>query len=378
MSSLIIRDVYNGGYTHGPILRAQVNEGFSKHQIAILDYQVPRNLLQAPPEATPMQFQWGRGPFGLHQFYGYTTHHEVVDSVTEDQVFLRQMCVGMSKTLNTPSPTSWKNVTGSYIARQVAAKHGLRALVHNSKTILPYWTPGQDSDFAMLNRLADHEGYSFWVDGATLYFVDPTVLLTSPARALASTYTFDRTPYDTLYGVRAIDGSLAPGNGAPVSQTVYGINDDSQKLIKASSLQQTNQRGLTAPGNSRVYPKSVSTLAEAHRVNDIAATSGNWTSIQAQTVSDGKAYVGSLVNLDGNALTNEYKGTWMVSDIIHVLAPRPQTRQFAYSAQLQLVRNQKNTNYFETFTTVKDALSEVSAVLRKGQWQASILGAVYV
>ena len=95
-------------------------------------------------------------------------------------------------------------------------------------------------------------------------------------------------------------------------------------------------------------------------------------------MADGNARIGSLVNLDGNALTTEYKGTWMVADIIHVMAPRPETRQWSYSAQLQLVRNQKNTNYFETFTTVKDALSEIPAVLRNGHWEAKVLGAVYV
>lgn len=378
MSRFIVRDAYQDGYSNGPLVRAEIREGFGQHQVAIIDYQVPRTLSSAPPENTPMGFQWGLSPGGVRSFYGYTNHFEVVDSTFEEQLYLRQFCVGTSEPLNAPTPAAWKNVTASYIARQVAAKHGMRAVLHNSKTILPYWTAGQKSDWVMLGSLADDAGFRFWVDGGSLYFVDPTVLLTSPARALASTYNFDRTVYDTLFAVRSIDGSRAPGNNAPVSQTVYGIDDQAQKLIKSSSLQISNSKGLTPPGNSRVYPKSVNNLAEAIRVNDIAATSGTWTSIQAQTVGDGRARVGSLVNLNGRNLTNEYKGTWMVSEIIHVLSPRAETKEWVYRAQLQLVRNQKNTNYFETFTTLKDALSDVPVVIRNGRWQASIMEAAYV
>jgi hypothetical protein len=377
--SLVVRDSYEGGYYHGGLVRAEVREGFGTHQIAMLDYPVPAgSFSNLAPELTPMGFQWGLSPTAIRTFYGYVNHHELVDSDVDGEMYLRFFCVGTSQSLDDPEPSSWKNVTASYIARLVAERHGLRAIVHNSKTLLPYWTPGQQSDFLMLNRLAEETGYRFWVDGATLYFLDPLVLLTSPDRALAASYTFDRTSDDTLFGVRSIHGSLAPVDSAPSVSQVFGINDDAGTLIKASSRRDSADRGLSAPLSTRVYPKSVGSLAEAHRVTENASASGTWSSLQALTVGDGRARVGSLVSLDGDALNSKYAGTWMASDITHVLSPAPGTGTLTYTAQVELTRNQLDQPFFSSFSSLKDALSEVPAVLRNGRWEASILESVYV
>lgn len=379
MASLVVRDSYEGGYDHGNLVRAEIREGFGKHQIAMLDYPVPTgSFANLAPELTPLGFQWGLSPTAVRTFYGYVNHHEMVDSDVDGEMYLRFFCIGTSQSLNLPEPSSWKNVTASYIARLVAEKHGLRAVVHNSKTLLPYWTPGQASDFVMLNRLAEETGYRFWVDGATLYFVDPLVLLTSPDRSQPASYTFDRQPGDTLMGVRSIHGSLAPVESAPTARQVFGINDDAGRLIQASSRKASADLGLAAPVSTTIHPKAVSTLAEATRITEDASTSGSWTSLQAITVGDGRARIGSLVDLDGTALNAKYAGTWMASDIIHVLSPAPSVGTLTYTAQVELTRNQLDQPFFSSYTSLKDALSEVPAVLRNGRWEASILESVYV
>lgn len=379
MPSLVVRDDYEGGYAHGNLVRAEVREGFGKHQIVMLDYPVPNgSFSNLAPELTPMAFQWGLAPTSIRTFYGYVNHHEVVDTDVDGEMYMRFFCIGTSQSLNDPDPSSWKNVTASYIARLVAERHGLRAIVHNSKTLLPYWTPGQGSDFAMLNRLASETGYLFWVDGSTLFFVDPLVLLTSPDRSVAASYTFNRDTNDTLFGVRSIHGSLAPVASAPTAREVFGINDDAGRLIQASSRKDSTDLGIAAPGNTTIYPKSVSTLAEAARLTEQASTQGSWSSLQALTVGDGRARVGSLVDLDGTALNAKYVGTWMASEITHVLSPAPSVGTLSYTAQVELTRNQLDQPFFSSYSTLKDALSEVPAVLRNGRWESSILESVYV
>lgn len=376
MSDLVIRESYEGGYDHGNLNRAEIREGFGKHQIGIFDYPVPdSDFIHLAPELTPMAFRWGVNPDGIRTFYGYVNHHEMIDG--SDGPLMRFYCIGSSQSLNQPWPTSWRNVTGSYIARLVAERHGLRALVHNSKSILPYWTPGQGNDFEMMNRLAEETGFRFWVDGATLFFVDPQVLLTSPDRSLAASYEFNRNNNDTLIGIRSINGSMAPVASAPAVQRVFGL-DANGRMIKASSSQQLSDKGLPRPVNTQVYPKAVSSLAEAHRINESASVAGNWASVQATTYGDGRARVGGLVEVAGLALNKAYQGVWVASDITHVLDSTTNSNTWQYTAQIELIRNQKDQAYFSTHNSMKDTLAEVPAVLRSGRWESSILESVYV
>lgn len=377
MSSLIIRDSYEGGYDHGSLLRAEIREGFGKHQIVMLDYPVPdSDFVNLAPEMTPLAFRWGYDPAGLRTFYGYVNHHEVIDSQNYGSV-LRVFCIGTSQPLNDPTPRAWRNVTASYVARLVAEKHGLRALVHKSKVILPYATSGQDSDMGLLNRLADSSGYRFWVDGATLHFVDPQVLLSTPDRSVAATYTFDKQASDTLYKVHNIQGSMAPVSTAAAVQKIFGL-DSTGLLIRSNSTQMLHERGLAVPTNTEVYRGSVNSLEQAQQINEAAAVSGGWANLQVTTRGDGRARVGGLVNLEGSKLRQALTGTWVASDITHILDITQMSRAWVYNTEIELIRNQSDHASFSTEHSVKDALSEVPAVLRNGKWESSNMESVYV
>jgi hypothetical protein len=377
MPNLAADVVFEGGYDHGVLIRCEVREGFGKHQIAILDFPVPASeYTNLAPEMTPVTFEWGWAPTGLRTFWGYVNHHETVN--LDGESVLRFFLIGTSQPLNAPWPNSWKGVTASYVARLVAERHGLRAIIHNSKTVLPYVTPGPDSDLALITRLADEAGFKCWVDGATLYFVDPTVMLTSPSRSIAAEYDFDRLSTDTIFGIQTVSGSMAPVASAPTVQRVFGLDENAGRLIQASSARSSSDAGLAAPINTTVYGKAVSSLAEAHRVSDLAATSGSWETLQVVTKGDGQARVGSLVSLAGQALNQAYSGVWMAGDIIHVMAPADRTSQWTYSTQIELTRNQKGKPFFSSFSSLKDTFSEVPAVLRSGRWESSILESVYV
>lgn len=380
MSSLDLtyRAAFEGGYDVGPLKRIEIREGVGKHQIAILDYNIPGGTYtNLAPEDTPMALRWSTSPVLQRTFYGYVNHHEYIDTNEISSMRLRFYCVGTSQSLNVPYPASWRNVTASYIARVVAERHGLRAIVNNSQEILPYWSAGQDSDFVMMNRLAREMGYRFWVDGATLFFINPEVLLSSPKRGLAASYRQDRTLGDQLLQVQTITGSRAPVAGTPAVQQVFGI-DFNGNLIQASSAQPLADRGLPIPGNQTVLPRNVNSLGTARRLNEQAAVGGTWSSIQAIAVGDARVLVGSLINLYGSALNQTYHGTWLAQDLIHVIAPNS-GGLMEYRTQIELTRNQKSQTLFTTTSTIKDAISEVAAVLRGGKtWESSVLESVYV
>ena len=376
---LFFRDAYEGGYDHGDVLRAEIREGVGKHQIGIFDYPIPSARSRPlAPELTPMAFRWGTSPVNVRTFYGYVNHHELWVSDVNEDMYLRFFCVGTAAPLNNPHPAAWRKTTASHIARKVAERHGLRAVVRKSRHVLPYWTSAHDTDFEMLNRLAEDEGYHFWVDGATLHFVDPQVLLTSPGRAVTTGYSMNSDTNDTLFAVHTIDGAPAPTGKAPYVQRVFGIDAAMNNFIRASSTKQSADKGLKAPPNSKVYRQAVRSLAEAQRRNDAASVAGSWASVTAFTVGDARPRVGSLVNLDGDSLASNYHGTWLATDLIHVISPDETNALFGYECEIGLTRNQKGLVYHESTATIRDALTEVPATLRNNMWHASAQESVYV
>lgn len=378
MSSTIARTWYMGGYDLGVTQRVEVREGFSKHELAIIDYPSPRNLsTSVVPEMTPMTLQWGESPQAVRTFYGYVNHHEIVE--TGDTSMLRVFCLGTSLPMNDPNPSSWSQVSASFIAKTVAARHGLRSILHQSKTVLPYWAQGTESDFAMMNRLADTSGYRFWVDGSTLYFLNPDVLIRTPQTSFVPVFTMNRDgrSVDSLQSIYVIAGSLAPTASAATIQEVYGIDANTGALIKSSSAATLADRGMTAPSQRTIAGKSVDSLAEARVITDASASLGSWVTTQVSLNSASMVHPGDLVNLQGAALHTDYQGYWLVSHGIHVIS-QDVNGAMTLLSDMELTRNQADHALFTLSSTLKSARAEVPAVLRNGkQWESEVLESVY-
>lgn len=373
MSSLLLRVAFEGGYDQGTPTRFELREGFGTHEIAILDFPLPQQLvLGIVPEMTPLAIRWGYSPLDVRTFYGYVNHHETqaINDASPGQ-YLRVFCIGSSQPLNSPYPGSWSEVTGSFIAKQVATRHSLRALVHTPKTVIPFWSPGRDSDFAMMNRLAEYCGYRFWVSGSTLYFLDPRILLQNPAPHVPE-YSMDNKASDTLTGIQVVAGSLAPRRNTSLVQKVFGIDDGSGSLIQATSARQYDEAGLTKPGGLSIHRDSVDSLAEAHRITEASSGLGEWNNLSATLVGDGRTRIGGLVDLQGNILNNEYAGTWLCNSAVHIMEPQRDNRT-QFTTQVELSRNQKDQTYFSTSNTIRDTSAEVPAILRSGLWESSEL-----
>jgi phage protein D len=345
----------------------------------MIDFPSPRNLrTSVVPEATPITMNWGMAPLDVRTFYGYVNHHEIVEEGGAS--FLRVFCLGTSMPLNNPNPSSWNNVSASYVARRVAERHHLRAVLHQSTAILPYWAQGTESDFTMMKRLADQAGFRFWVDGSTLYFLNPDILVRLPQMNSVPTYAMDRNAIhvDNLKSIHLIDGSLAPrptGESAKVQQ-VYGI-DANNNLIRATSAPTIADRGLTTPTATEISNKAVSSLAEARQITDASASRGAWVTTKATMEGAATLRPGDLANLRGEALHSDYHGLWLVKDGVHVIEPNKDGR-LIMSSDMELTRNQRDYTYFTLNTTIKGAQKTVPAVLRDGKrWESEILEAVY-
>lgn len=358
----------------GGLYRAEIREGFEKHTLAMLDYPAPRKHRSLIPEGTPLTFTWGWAPVELRTFYGYVNHHEIIEGSDGNQ-FMRTYCLGPSMALNEPGQQSWEKVTASFIAKTVAEKWGLRSVLHRSSRVLGYFAQGNESDFAMLKRLADTVGYRFWVEGTTLFFLDPVQMLRQPSGSFTPTFEMHRDGTgDTLQDVKVVSGSMAPG-GAAV-QEVYGLDGNTGALIKSTSSQVFAKRGLIRPARKKIYRGSVGSLQEANDINESSAAKGAWASVEASAVGTPKVLLGRLVELTGDALNDEHEGNWLVTDASHVL-DLDATKQATYYVDMSLSRNQRAVSPANP-TRFRQAFRDVSSRISRNRWKSVNLESVYV
>lgn len=358
----------------GGLYRVEVREGFGKHALVMLDYPAPRRRRSLIQEGNPLVLKWGWAPLDTRNFYGYVNHHEIVETNSGTQ-FLRTFCLGTSMSLNDSGSSVWERVSPSFIARTVATRRGLRCVMHQAPRILPYWAQGNQSDFTMMKRLADTVGFRFWVDGSTMYFLDPARMLRQPTDRRTPSFEMYRDGLDdSLKDIKVISGSMAPG-GASV-QEIFGLDSNTGALIKSSSSRVFEERGLMKPAKRSVYPHSVGSLQEARQINEANAALGTWAHIEATVVGSPRVRLGRLVNLGGDALNDAHEGDWLVSGATHILETS-ENRQKTYFTDMELTRNNRRITRSNT-SAFRDAHREIPARLTRNRWESQILESVYV
>jgi len=363
---------FDGRYSLGRVLRAEIRAETESHTVVILSFSATRKAkMSIPPEGTPLVYQWGAFP-KTNTFYGYVNHHEMLQQNAGE---IRVFCIGTSQPMNASNPKSWTNISASYIAREIADRYGLRAVLSRPTGVLSYWAQGTESDFAMMNRLAERVGFKFWVDGSTLYFIDPSVLVTRANPGQVKTYTGNENGIGSLLQIHSISGSLAPGNATVTD--VFGL-DGSGVLVKSSSARDYSDRGMKTPSLKTVSGQAVGSAAEARSVTSASANLGNWATLRAIVTDAAETRLGDVVSLDGTSLNPDYRGRWMVAGFIHVVPTSLNNSVDAVESRLDLIRNQPNAQVFARSTMLKSTPPVVPAVIRSGRWEASVKGAFYV
>lgn len=362
--------------------RVEIRSGVGIHEIAILDFRRRAGDI-APPDGCRVRVRWGGNTRWAKTFYGYVNHTERVDSASDlDANSYRVFCVGTSKPLNEVHPRHWTQVTGSFIARAMAERYSLRAVLSKGTSLINWVQPTNESDFASMNRLAKQSGMLFWVSGSTLNFVDPAVRLLTASSGSVQTFTRSfpvrKNPEDTLREMLLVKGPDAPGSGSQVT-SAYGIDPNTGGLLKATGNRAYSDAGLAVPTSAGIYSGVIHSGSEGAAITSSGLFAGTWATMMADVwVKDIPVYVGDIVNIAGSGVGNAEKGLWFVSETLEVMKYRNDSFGYDYSANLTMTRNQSDTHVMQSTKNLTGVNPVVPAVWVGEKWQSQSLESVYV
>lgn len=357
------------GYDYGTPLRVEGRSVTASHQVAIFDFSTTMKV--QPPAGTPVAAVWGYPPMGLKRFYGYVHHVEELSGGAH--LTYRVFSIGCSSPMNNETPRVWTNVTGSSIAAEVAGRYGFRCVLNKSNTVLPFWSQTNESDFAMLTRLADQIGYDFWFDGTSMYFMDPSRLLSgTSSQPITLTKNENTDLSNTLTGFHVIDG---PDVNSNTINEVHGVDQFGQP-IKMTSAKAMTDLGLALPTRTVVSGTSATSLAAAaDQINSSIAT-GIWSTMEATTANIRPLMIGQTVNVQGRSVAPKHRGIWLVTSSVDVVENTKSG--WDLTSTLTLTRNSAGSQISASLNVTNSPLASGSSALRNGKWTSSTLETRYV
>lgn len=362
----------NGALTKDFILDVELNETWGHHDVMVLRVEYnrafPMNSIKPWPDNASIEVQWGRKPQTLNTWYGYVNHHKLsgqADSGTHALQYT-YFCIGTSKPMNTVDNQYWGSVSPTYIAKQIAQQHHLRAVVTNTDWVLSSEVQANESDFQFMNRMAAKTGYRFWVGGGTLYFIDPSTVLVGSGSTTVPVYRMDKRLdwQDTLRDFHKLQGDNLPG--APVAQrSVWGIDTTTGQIFQAKAGAGTVKQNSTV--------RVATSLGDGQRhVNAWQDLSQWFVAAQAEVFGNSVIYPGKVISLVGNAIPQLDQGLWIVGSAKHLMKVSYTNYPVAdkYVTQVTLTRNADGPQ-----PTVKGAQKIspefVQCVLSGGVWQST-------
>lgn len=375
-----IRVSFDDTVPRGAITRFELRQSYEQHTLAILDMTVPRNLLRTNggvlyPEMTAVLLQWGRSASEQSTFYGYVNHNEILTDA-DGNATVRYLCLGTSLRMNGCEPRAWTRVTPSYTAAEIARKHRLRALLHRSTRTLPTFTITTETDFQALQRLAAESGFRLWVDGGTVLFVDPDVLLLGAATNFIPQYS-------NVTSFSITSGTLVPRPGGVVSEKIVVGRSGSNK---AAFTVRSNTRLKTRPEDTvgfkppltTVLPGEVTTYAEGRDRLDTANRLQNWLSATVRLPGAPLLRPGRLVWIDGPSVPIDHTGIWQIESARHVMNLNA-TGSTSHSTEIDISRNQGSRPDFVRTAQLAGTPDIIGCVRRDGVfWESESLDIIHL
>lgn len=378
----IVYGIYiNGVLSKDFPLDVELVQNWGQHDMFYVRIEYQRQIVLSNsalwPNNSPIQIIWGQAP-DTQSWYGYVNHH-TLDGNSDSGSNAMQVtytCIGTSKPMNSDVTLAWGEVTGTYIAKTIAAKYGFRAILSSTTWVLPYEIQSNESDFAFMNRIADKIGYRFWVSGGTLYFVNPTVILQGASGQAVPSYYLDKSfqYLDTIRDFSLSVGDNLPGGGTTV-RSIYGIDEAS-----GTPFTVTANNAITTNGISQITTEwPVTDVATAQNiVNAWQSRSQFWLAATAELYGTSYVYPGKLVYLTGAQLNTEAQGYWIVSASDHVMSTSGTSNPTndKYVTHVQLLKNEVALN--PTLSNVQAVNPEfVSMSLSGGLWKSGSQSVVY-
>lgn len=265
----------------------------------------------------PVSFVWGTPR--KDTFNGY-----VVD-VAKAQNFQAQPLVTMtidspSWKLSTGTPTFWEQQPVTRIAQQLAARHRMSVVVDPTDYVVPRLAQTNESDWKMLQRLADMVSFVVGEYNGVLWLLDPLRALESRqsvARLVKSTNTLDseallldfqpivtsehdRTTFDPRWGYFSTSGT-------PTIVRPDGTQFKSNYLENAAVARQAERRtarsldnwtmGATARirGTTRIRPGHVVEIITGATSSVTDTYDGFWFVLAARSTINDAAFQTTLV-----------------------------------------------------------------------------------
>ena len=127
----------------------------------------------------------------------------------------------------------WKNKTVSAVVNDIAAKHGMSAVVEVEDDLLyEFLSEGSKNDLVFLKELAEDAGCSIWVVNDTLYF--------KPNKINEPVYTFRyNDEQDGYLQSFRISSKAEKGKGTGRSTEATGIDPMTKEVIKVTEQQES-------------------------------------------------------------------------------------------------------------------------------------------
>lgn len=338
------------------LTKVTVRQKFGNHTLFFLDYSITDNQRYLlPPEGTPFVTRYGSGPRGMRSSYGYVNHlEERVDE--QNRRFTRLVGVGTSKVMNTVQPTSWSGLSRTGIIRELGTRHRLRTVVYSHEEVLEVWSSGSLSDFRAANELADEMGYRLWVDGATMWLLDPHLVLASAS--VASTKVIKLGQQRTA---QVFKGSNVPGQMRASKRIVqYGISRTSNEVLVATS------GDLSLPTELLTTP--VASYGEAQFAADgTARASQDQAVVDVTFTGDAGITPGSPVRFDQSVPSPEQMGLWLVNEAVHEVSNE------GFTTRVSASRDKSRAMTSRVLDVVRREGNSAKAVIRNGKtWEAEM------
>lgn len=331
-----------------------IRQKYGNHTVALIDYRhIHRAKYVVPVEDTPVKIVHGATPFA-RSTYGYVNHYDTL--VTEDRrTVSRVVVVGTSKPMNSVYPSEWADTTRSSVAREIAKRHRLRSVIHQHDEVVPSWSTGVLTDFQALQKLGAETGFSVWVDGATLYFLDPYRVLRSAESQSIPTFHGSQVRRATVIG-----GAGAPReSGQSKRRVIYGLDYRTNELFSAESGDPLNP---TTVSEQRVdtYSEAQSLVAAASRRDS------DYYTFKAVLAGDARVTPGTLILVTGN-VTSDQAGIWLVNEAEHTVT------QEDYETRVVAVRAANQQPVISTTNTLRHTNETSPATVRDGRlWEATV------
>jgi hypothetical protein len=227
----------------------------------------------------------------------------------------------------------------------------------------------------LVNDLADETGFRFWVEGTTLYFLDPRILLVG--QHTQDTPVFNKNQQagiqDSLQSLSILTGTMIPrSNGTTGTSAISGLDAKTGKVIKASS---TADSGTAAFLNNITTVRAVDNYADAQALMEARTlASRGWVTMTAVLYGTARVTPGTLVGIGGNSVSADNKGRWMVTSTKHVINRDNKSTGWIFTTTVDAERDQPYAVTFRSDANKRFKFDTVPAVLRNKQfWESSLL-----